>query len=55
MAFGVFGGIALLGCLLSFGIRGASLEAEGENEWDEEEEDFSEEEDDQDTPLLSRE
>ncbi|KAF2083714.1 MFS general substrate transporter [Saccharata proteae CBS 121410] len=34
MAFGVFGGIAFLGFLLSFGIRGAGLEAEG---WDEEE------------------
>lgn len=31
LAFGVFGGIALVGLLLSFGIRGESLEAEG---WD---------------------
>ncbi|TKA68123.1 hypothetical protein B0A49_06740 [Cryomyces minteri] len=32
LAFGVFGGIAFLGFLLSFGIRGGQLEAEG---WDE--------------------
>ncbi|KAK0277998.1 hypothetical protein LTS00_013983 [Friedmanniomyces endolithicus] len=35
LAFGVFGGVAFLGCLLSFGIRGADLEADG---WEEEEE-----------------
>ena len=29
VAFGVFGGIAFLGFLLSFGIRGSGLEAEG--------------------------
>ncbi|KAK0913924.1 hypothetical protein LTR91_012022 [Friedmanniomyces endolithicus] len=34
LAFGVFGGVAFLGCLLSFGIRGADLEADG---WEEEE------------------
>ncbi|KAK0868613.1 hypothetical protein LTS02_003454 [Friedmanniomyces endolithicus] len=33
LAFGVFGGVAFLGCLLSFGIRGADLEADG---WEEE-------------------
>lgn len=32
LAFGIFGGISFLGFLLSFGIRGASLEAE---DWDE--------------------
>ncbi|KAK5002399.1 hypothetical protein LTR16_002316 [Cryomyces antarcticus] len=32
LAFGVFGGIAFLGFLLSFGIRGGQLEAQG---WDE--------------------
>jgi len=34
LAFGVFGGIAFLGFLMSLGIRGGGLEAEG---WDEEE------------------
>ncbi|KAK3629137.1 hypothetical protein LTR56_018258 [Elasticomyces elasticus] len=34
LAFGVFGGIAFLGCLLSFGIRGADLEADGFDEHD---------------------
>ena len=39
LAFGVFGGIAFLGFLLSFGIRGAELEADG---WDESESDEEE-------------
>lgn len=39
LAFGVFGGIAFIGFLLSFGIRGAGLEAEG---WDEDESDEEE-------------
>ena len=39
LAFGVFGGVAFLGCLLSFGIRGADLEADG---WEEEEGDEEE-------------
>ena len=34
VAFGVFGGVAFVGFLMSFGIRGANLESEG---WDEEE------------------
>lgn len=34
LAFGVFGAIALIGFMMSFGIRDESLEAEG---WDEEE------------------
>lgn len=34
LAWGIFGGIAFLGFLGSFGIRGESLESE---EWDEEE------------------
>lgn len=44
VAFGVFGGIAFVGFLMTFGIRGANLESEG---WDEEEgsEDDDEEED----------
>ena len=32
VAFGVFGGIAFVGFLMTFGIRGASLESEGWNE-----------------------
>lgn len=32
LAFGVFGGIAFVGFLLSFGIRGHSLEADGFDE-----------------------
>lgn len=32
LPFGIFGGISFLGFLLSFGIRGADLEAEGWNE-----------------------
>lgn len=44
LAFGVFGGVAFLGFLLSFGIRSLDLEAEG---WGEEdyESDKSDEED----------
>ena len=34
LAFGIYGGISFIGFLLSFGIRGERLEAEG---WDEEE------------------
>ena len=33
MAFGIFGGVSFIGFLLSFGITGDNLEAEG---WDEE-------------------
>jgi len=48
LAFGVFGGIALIGFLLSFGIKGTGLEG---GEWDEEEgssdEDDNDEEDDE--------
>ena len=45
MAFGVFGGVAFLGFLGSWGIRGANLEAEG---GDEEEGSDVEDEDDED-------
>ena len=38
LAFGVFGGVAFLGFLLSFGIRSPSLEAEGWESGDEEDE-----------------
>lgn len=44
LAFGVFGGVAFLGFILSFGIRSPNLEAEG---WDEEDED-SDKSDDED-------
>lgn len=46
LAFGIFGGIAFLGCLMSFGIRGVNLEAEDweEHEGDEEEGDGEAEE-----------
>ena len=44
VAFGVFGGVAFVGFLMTLGIRGANLESEG---WDEEEgsEEDDEEED----------
>ena len=47
LAFGVFGGITFIGFLMSLGIRGEGLEAEG---WDEEEgsEDDEDEDDDGD-------
>jgi hypothetical protein len=46
LAFGVFGGVALVGFLLSFGIRSPGLEAEGWETSDEEDEsDKSEDED----------
>ncbi|EMC94625.1 hypothetical protein BAUCODRAFT_73918 [Baudoinia panamericana UAMH 10762] len=48
LAFGIFGGIAFLGFLLAFGIRGASLEGEGWVEHDEEEGEEDEEDDDDD-------
>jgi hypothetical protein len=34
LAFGIFGGIAFIGFLMSFGIRSNSLEAEGWNDDD---------------------
>lgn len=40
MPFGIFAGIALIGFLLSFGIRGEGLEAEG---WSDEEDEADEE------------
>jgi len=41
LPFGIFAGIALVGFLLSFGIRGEGLEAEG---WSDEEDEEDEEE-----------
>lgn len=46
VAFGVFGGIAFIGFLLSFGIRSPKLEAEG---WDREHGEDDEEDDDDDS------
>ena len=43
LPFGIFAGIALIGFLLSFGIRGEGLEAEGFSDDEEEEEDEEEE------------
>ncbi|KAK5132231.1 hypothetical protein LTR08_009291 [Meristemomyces frigidus] len=43
LAFGIFGGIAFIGCLLSFGIRGNELEAEGWGDESGDEEDGDEE------------
>ena len=50
LAFGVFGGVAFLGCLLSFGIRGAELEAEG---WDDNDEEEGEAGDDDDDTVVA--
>ena len=44
LAFGIFGGISLLGFALSFGIRSSSLEAEGWDESDDDEDASSDEE-----------
>jgi hypothetical protein len=45
LAFGVFGGIAFLGFLLSFGIRSPSLEAEGWEDSDSDDDSDKSEED----------
>ena len=56
LAFGVFGGVAFLGFLASFGIRGEGLESGG---WDEEEagsdEDDDDESDDEDDEEVEQE
>lgn len=44
LAFGIFGGISLLGFALSLGIRSSSLEAEGWDESDEDDDATSDEE-----------
>jgi hypothetical protein len=44
LPFGIFAGISLIGFLLSIGIRGEGLEAEG---WSDEEEDDDEDEDEE--------
>ncbi|KAJ4297552.1 hypothetical protein N0V90_005444 [Kalmusia sp. IMI 367209] len=48
LAFGIFAGVSFIGFLLSFGIRGGGLEAEGWSDDDEEEEDEEEDDDDDD-------
>ena len=45
LAFGVFGGIAFIGFLLSFGIRSADLEAEG---WETDSDSVSDKSDEED-------
>jgi hypothetical protein len=47
LAFGVFAGVSFVGFLMSFGIRGEGLEAEG---WSEDEEDDDDEEEEVDYP-----
>ena len=51
VAFGIFGGIAFIGFLLSLGIRGDDLEAEG---FDEEGGNTDDENDNEETPLRPR-
>ena len=48
LAFGIFGGIAFVGFLGSFGIRGEGLEAQG---WDEEEAEEVVDDDEDDTDV----
>ncbi|KAM0709191.1 hypothetical protein Q7P35_003227 [Cladosporium inversicolor] len=43
LAFGIFGGISFIGFLLSFGIRGAALEADGFDEHEDEDDNVDEE------------
>lgn len=56
MPFGIFAGIALVGFVLSFGIRGEGLEAEGwsDEDNDEDEEEGGGEEADEGTGLLRK-
>jgi MFS family permease len=54
MVFGVFGGIAFLGFLMSFGIRSPDLEAEGWNESDDDDDEEEGSDSDADTPTPSR-
>ena len=53
MAFGVFGGIAFIGFLMSLGIRGENLECQ---DFDEEEGSFQDDydDDDEEQPLQHR-
>jgi len=57
LAFGVFGGVAFLGFLLSFGIRGCGLEAEGWSSGESSDEESGSDKDDEEatetTPLNS--
>jgi len=47
LAFGLFGGVAFVGFLLSFGIRSPNLEAEGWESGDEEEDESDKSEDEE--------
>jgi len=55
MPFGIFGGVAFVGFLFSFGIRSEKLEAEENGSGDDGEENTIRGEDAPDTPLLGRE
>jgi hypothetical protein len=54
LPFGIFAGIALIGFVLSFGIRGESLEAEGWSDEDEEESEDEEEDMNERTGLIRK-
>ena len=54
LAFGIFGGISFLGFLLSFGIRGADLEADGWNEGESDEEEREGNEENEGSPDRRR-
>ena len=51
LAFGLFGGIAFVGFLLSFGIRSPSLEAAGWESGEEDDENASDKSDDDETVI----
>jgi hypothetical protein len=50
LAFGIFAGVSFVGFLMSFGIRGENLEAEG---WSDDEEDEEDEEEEIESPDQS--
>ncbi|KZF20792.1 MFS transporter [Xylona heveae TC161] len=54
LAWGVFGGVALVGFFLSFGIRGNELEAQGWDEESQEEEDDDDDDDNEDDSNARR-
>ena len=51
LAWGVFGGIAFIGWIVSFGIRGEGLESA---DWDEENESIGDEDDDEEDGGVGR-
>ena len=50
LAFGAFGGVAFIGFLMSLGIRGEGLEAEGWDEGEGSEDDDDDDADEEDSP-----